>query len=368
MPKQKFFMICYGIILVLIIMWLLTRVDFLFQSIVAIVEILFLIIRTLIVPFLLAGVLYYLFRPLVDFLAQKGLHRVVAILTMYLTFIGMITVIVLAAGPLLQAQVQRLIDNAPLFADLLLEQWEYIQGNRDNLPDFVDEGIQAATQATQDFLNNIGEHLAALGKNILSILSSITSFLITLIIIPFILFYMLKDGKHLSNGILKFIPNKRRQEAELILSDMNKALNTYVMGQVIVSVFVGVMVFIGYSIIGLEYSLILALVAMLTNLIPFIGPFIGTFPAVIVGLIESPGMMFQVLLVVIVVQQIESNLISPQVMGRVLDLHPLTIILLILVAGSIFGLVGLLLAVPVYAVGKVVVKHAKRLIELRKIE
>jgi predicted PurR-regulated permease PerM len=117
-----------------------------------------------------------------------------------------------------------------------------------------------------------------------------------------------------------------------------------------------------------EYSLILALVAMLTNVIPFVGPFIGIIPALIVGFIESPMMMLKVIIVVVIAQQIESNLISPQIMGRALDVHPLTIILLLLVASSLGGVLGLILAVPTYAMLKVVVKHSYRLFRLRSSE
>lgn len=351
MPKHQFFTVSYGIVLVLVIIWLLHQVQFVFHPIV-------IAFQTLFIPFLLAGVLFYLMRPLVSFLLEKKVPRVLSILLIYVFLLSVLTAIGMAIGPLLQAQINRLIDNAPEIGKMLMEQWDYFQTNQAQFPEFVDEWIQSATVGAQAILESIGRNLG-------NIVGGLASFLVMLVIIPFILFYMLKDGHHLSDGIVQFIPKENRKEAKDVLFDMNKALNTYVMGQVIVSVCVGIMVFIWYTIIGLEYSLILALVAMFTNLIPFVGPFIGTFPAVIVGLIESPWMMLQVIFGVIIVQQIESNLISPQVMGRALDVHPLTIILLLLVGGSLVGLFGLILAVPVYAVLKVVVRHAVRLYRLR---
>jgi predicted PurR-regulated permease PerM len=146
---------------------------------------------------------------------------------------------------------------------------------------------------------------------------------------------------------------------------MDFALSSYIQGQIIVSICVGILAYIAFLIIGLDYPLVLALVAMFTNVIPFIGPWIGTIPAVIVGLLNSPFMALLVVLAVVVVQQIESNLISPQVMGRKLSIHPLTIIFLLLVAGRFAGLLGLILAVPTYAVGKVLVLHIYRLWVLR---
>ncbi|GGK20549.1 UPF0118 membrane protein YueF [Caldalkalibacillus thermarum] len=351
MPKHKFFTFCYGVILVLAIIWLASQVSFIFTPI----RVAF---QTLLMPFLLAGVLFYVMKPIVDFLAEHRVPRAMAILLLYVAVIGVLVGLSLAVGPIFQQQMNRLIETAPAIADLLWSQWLYFQANQANFPDFVNDWIEQATVYVQQLMSAIGQNLA-------NIISGITSFVITLAIVPFILFYMLKDGHRFPEGILKLLPEDKRTEAQAILSGMNKALSTYVLGQLIVSLCVGIMVYIGYLIIGLEYSLILALVAMLTNVIPFIGPFIGTFPAVIVGLIDSPWMMLKVIIVVVIAQQIESNLISPQVMGRVLDVHPLTIILLLLVAGSLAGIIGLILAVPIYAVSKVVVKHMYRLYQLR---
>jgi predicted PurR-regulated permease PerM len=164
---------------------------------------------------------------------------------------------------------------------------------------------------------------------------------------------------------LRLLPKKQRIEGRKILSDMDSKLSSYIQGQILVSLCVGVLMFAGFLIIGIDYALILALVAMFTNVIPFVGPWIGTVPALIVALIDSPVMVGKVLIVIIVVQQFESNFISPQIMGKKMAIHPLTIILLLIVAGRFAGIIGMLLAVPTYAVCKVVVSHTYRLFKLR---
>ena len=351
MPKHKFFTICYGVILILVIIWLADQVSFIFTPLKIAVEI-------MLVPFLLAGVLYYCLRPAVEWLHHFKVPRGVAILIMYAVLAGVLVAISLAVGPLFQHQLDRLIVTAPKMADLLWQQWLYFQENQASFPAFINEWIEEATHYVQVLV-------ASLGRNLANIISGITSFILTLVIVPLILFYLLKDGPRFATGILRFVPEKNQTEAEAILQDMGKALSTYVLGQLLVSVCVGTMVFIGYSLIGLEYSLILAFFAMLTNLIPFVGPLIGAVPALAVALIDSPWMMLKALAVILVAQQIESNLISPQIMGRALDLHPLTIILLLLVAGSLSGIIGMIVAVPLYALAKVIVKHLYRLYQLR---
>lgn len=351
MPKHKFFTFCYGVILILVIIWLASQVSFIFKPLKVAVQ-------TLLLPFILAGVLYYVFRPAVQWLHGFKLPRSLAILLVFMALAGVITAFSLAVGPLFQQQLNRLIITAPGVADRLWQQWLYFQANLASFPPFVNEWIEQATRYIQVVVAAIGRHLA-------DILSGLTNLIITLIIVPLILFYLLKDGHRISEGVIRWIPREQQNEARLIIRDMSKALSTYVLGQMVVSLCVGIMVFIGYTLIGLEYSLILAFVAMVTNLIPFVGPLIGALPALAVGLLDSLWMMVKVLIVVLVAQQIESNLISPQVMGRALDVHPLTIILLLMVAGSLAGVIGLILAVPAYALSKVVAKHVYRLYQLR---
>jgi predicted PurR-regulated permease PerM len=354
MLKNRFFMICYGIILILLIVWLMMEVQFIFIPLV-------IAFKTLFFPFLIAGVLFYLFRPLIEFLASKNVPRILAILLLYLSMIGIIIALSFIIGPILQHQVNRLIENTPQIAKALRQQWEIFEVSRATFPEYVKELIDVATTKAQQIISDIG-------RNLTTIIGVITNIVVILVIVPFILFYLLKDGRKAPDQLLNLLPKGQIKEGKAILSDMNKALSTYVQGQVIVSLCVGIMVYVGYLIIGVEYSLILALVAMLTNVIPFVGPFIGIIPALIVGFIDSPMMMLKVIIVVVIAQQIESNLISPQIMGRALDVHPLTIILLLLVASSLGGVLGLILAVPTYAMLKVIVNHSYRLFRLRSSE
>lgn len=351
MPKSKFFLFCYGTILILTIIFLLTKVKFIFIPLTIVFKVLFF-------PFLIAGVLFYLFRPLVDFLESKKVPRFLGIILLYFSLIGVMVGIAFMVGPLLQEQLNAFIKNAPKMARALGTQWEVFQNNRANFPPYVEDIIKS-------IMNSAETILLSIGNNIANLLGVVASVVLIAVIVPFILFYMLLEGNKAPNQLLKLLPPKKANEGRMILRDMNKALSTYVQGQLLVCLCVGIMVYIGYLIIGIDYSLILALVAMITNAIPFVGPFIGIIPAIIIALFDSPSMVFWVIVVVVIAQQIESNLISPQIMGRALDVHPLTIILLLLVAGNFGGVLALILAVPTYAIAKVIIKHSFRLYQLR---
>ncbi|SIC93771.1 putative permease [Mycobacteroides abscessus subsp. abscessus] len=149
--------------------------------------------------------------------------------------------------------------------------------------------------------------------------------------------------------------------------DIDKTLSTYIIGQFIIAFADGVLMYIGYLIIGLDYALVLALFATFLTVVPFLGPLLGIIPAIFVGLMQEPFMVIKILIVLVAVQQLEGNLITPQVMGKRLNIHPLTVILVLLVAGSLYGFIGILVAIPFYSVVKVIVRDFWKFYRLRHL-
>ncbi|UTR11175.1 AI-2E family transporter [Evansella sp. LMS18] len=355
---RKYYRFLVATIFVLLIIYLATLVPFIFQPLV-------IIFQTLFIPFLIAGVLFYLLRPIVSFLHNHKFPKPLAILTIFLALIGIITGLVFLVGPTLQEQVMNLVDNLPGLINELNQM--LVQAQNHPWVEQFQETDNFSLEEIGDFITeNIADAAEFIAGNIASFIGAVASALITAVVIPFILFFLLKDGHKAPDQVLRFLPEKQKKEGKSIVEDMDGALSAYIQGQIIVSFCVGVLMYIAFLIIGLEYSLILALVAMFTNVIPFIGPWIGAIPAAIVALIDSPITFLWVALAIVIVQQIESNLITPKVMGKKLHLHPLTVILLLLVAGRFGGLLALILAIPTYAVTKVVVSHMYRLFKLRE--
>ena len=186
-----------------------------------------------------------------------------------------------------------------------------------------------------------------------------------IITVPFILFYLLKDGKKLPGYILKFLPISMRSHTFTVLQEMNKQISSYIRGQIVVSFCIGVLMFIGFVIIGLDYAPVLAVIASFTSVVPYLGPAIAITPALIIAVVTSPYMLLKLIIVWTVVQLIEGKFISPQIMGRNLHIHPITIIFIIIIAGNLFGVVGILLAVPGYAVLKVITTHLFEYFKIR---
>lgn len=355
MPTTKWFRFLYGLVLLLIAVNLAVQVPFIFRPIGT-------AFSTLAPILIIGGVLYYILRPLVALLNRK-LPSVISILLIFLSFGGVVTGLIMFVGPILVNQITQLVENFPgiiesseiWINDILESDWVTYVQNEQAFQEFD----------TSTITDNLSGVFSNMGQNIMGFLAALFTTVTVIVVMPFVLFFLLKDANKLPNNVLRFLPEDQAEEGQHVLTDMDETLSAYIQGQAIVSVFVGALSLIAYLIIGVDYALILAIVAMFTNLIPFVGPFIGTIPAVFVALFQNPVMALWVIVAIVIIQQIESNLISPNVMGKKLSIHPLTIILLLLIAGNLGGLVGLILAIPFYAIGKVVVQNVYRLVKLR---
>jgi len=356
--KSKVHFWTLQILFVLLIVYVGTKVSFLFEPIIIFASTLFL-------PILLAGILFFIFNPVVKLLEKARIPRSLAILLFYLLFIGLVILLIAIVGPIISAQITDFFANAPRYVidirNFLLDLSETTWFKWIMSQDYV--SISQLEQTLMDFTTSLPENITTSVGTVLGVVTNIT---LTAITVPFILFYMLKDGHRFSETAVKLLPTSYRKEGLTIFRDLYETLSTYIQGQVIVSLAVGIGCFIGYSIIGLKYALLLGIVVSVTNIIPYVGPFIGATPAVIIGFLDSPSKGLLAGLVITIVQQLDGNILSPLIIGKRLNTHPLTIILLLIGAGSFGGLLGMILAVPTYAVLKAVILHVVRLYRLRK--
>ena len=220
----------------------------------------------------------------------------------------------------------------------------------DKLPSDVTAKINSTMKSISDSLTGI---LA----NSITYITSLISTIFLLIMVPFFLIYMLKDHEKFIPAIGKFFKGERKVFVVDLLKDLNYTLKSYIQGQVTVSFILGIILYIGYTLIGLPYTPLLVLFAGVANLIPFLGPWLSFAPAAILGIIDGPSTFIWVCVVTLIAQQLEGNVITPNVMGKSLSIHPLTIIVVILAAGDLGGFTLILIAVPLYAVLKTVARN-----------
>lgn len=343
MTNKLWFQAGVGIILTLVIIRLFIEVQAIFDP-------LFIIAGTIFVPLLLGGVLFYLTRPILYFLEKRKFPRWSGILIIVLLIVLAFYLFYAMIGPMVIQQVNSLVDNAPEIIEDVEGYAQYVLDQRERLPESLEQQLN-------DMSGQVGDRLGDIGGWVISFLASFISGVITLVLVPFFLIYLLIDHQKFIPFVSGFFSGQRKLWIIKTLKDIDHTLRSYIQGQLFVSFLVGIMLLIGYLIIGLDYALLLALIGMATNVIPFLGPYIAVVPAMLIALVQDPIMAVYVAIIMLVAQQIESNFITPNVMGSALDVHPLTVITLILAAGNIAGLWGIILAIPVYAVLKTVAKN-----------
>jgi len=358
LTKKKFHYWLLQVLLIVAIIYVCTKISFLFQP----VAVLF---TTLFFPIIITGFLYFLLNPIVNFLQKYKVPKTLAIIIIYVVVIGLIILAVGSVIPLISKQITELFSNIPNYADQAIKFFNTLNDTKQYKWLLNQEYVTMGdiTEKLNDYAQTIPSSIT---NSISAIISTMTNITITIVTVPFLLFYSFKDGSKFPSALSKFFPVSYRKEATKILKDTGDTLAAYIQGQVMVALFVGTLALIGYWIIGLDYALVMALIVAVTNIIPYVGPLIGGAPAVIIALFTSPTQALLVILVITIAQQIEGNILSPLILGKRLDTHPATIIVLLLVAGNLAGILGMILAVPTYAVAKTIVLNINRFLKARK--
>ena len=327
--------------------FILSKISFLFIPVIDFLSVVML-------PVILSGLLFYLLNPLVDLMEKYKINRVLAISIIFVIIAILLIIGLAVAIPNLQRQVVIFAQNVPSYledADRVINDLVTKRLPDDFRPQLEQVLANFSTQATA-WASNISSKAV---NWVSALISGTSQVIVALIIMPFMLFYLLRDGKGLRDYITQFLPNKLREPVGKVLSDVNQQLANYVRGQITVAVIVAIMFIIFFKIIGLRYAVALGVTAGILNLVPYLGSFLAMIPALVLGLIAGPVMLLKVIIVFIVEQTIEGRFVSPLILGSQLNIHPITILFVLLTSGSMFGIWGVLLGIPIYASAKVVI-------------
>ncbi|QHT45697.1 AI-2E family transporter [Bacillus sp. SB49] len=308
------------------------------------------IFQTLFYPMLIAGFLFYVLRPAVDLLERVPfLPRPAAILLLFACIGGIVYTGFKFLAETIKQQVTDLSSLPSKVKDTAEHAGRKIEEN--------DMGMVSMNSITQKVTNYFGGMTEQIGEHLTTVFSTIAGAATVMIIVPFVLFFLLKDGERLVPFLSRAFRPEHKPRGEKLLKDLDYTISSYILGQVTIAAVDGVLTYIGYLLIGLDYALVLGVFLAFTCVIPFVGPVIGSIPAVVVALMQEPQLAIYVIVTIVVVQQLESNLVAPYVFGERLNIHPLTVILLLVVAAPLYGIVGMIIAVPTYSVIKVLIKH-----------
>lgn len=293
-------------------------------------------------PALAALVIAYLLEAIVIRLEKMGLKRIFAVILVFSLFVAVLLLLVFGVIPLLSRQISQLIAQLPTYISkgqtLLLQL-------PDKYPEFVSE------EQINSLLSTLGKEMAETGQSILASsiasLGSLLTLLIYLVLVPLLVFFFLKDKQKIIDWYQRFLPTERSLVSQ-IWKEVDAQIGNYVRGKVLEIFIVGATSFIVFSILRLEYALLLSTIVGFSVLIPYVGATVATIPVVIVAFFQWNwgADLLYVFIAYLIIQALDGNVLVPLLFSEVVNLHPVAIIIAILVFGGFWGVWGVFFAIP----------------------
>jgi predicted PurR-regulated permease PerM len=313
-------------------------------------------------PFVAALILAYLLDPLVDLLERTGMGRLAATCLVLLVFVLFFVVMLLAALPLLGNQLSALAKKLPDYVGRL-QQLVTEQGG----PLFQRYGGEERLKEVQASLaNSVGGAARWVGELIGSLLSggqAILGVISLLVLTPVIAFYMILDWDRMVSQVDSWLPRQHRETVRTLVAEMDQSVAGFLRGQATICILLGLFYAIALSLVGLNFGFLIGIIAGLINFIPYVGSLTGLVLSVGVAVAQfwpEWSMVVVVAAIFAIGQFVEGNVLQPRLLGKAVGLHPVWLMFALLAFGSLFGFVGVMLAVPLAAVIGVLVRFALR--------
>jgi predicted PurR-regulated permease PerM len=322
-------------------------------------------LKQVVVQALLAVIFAAGMAPLVNgvaaFAAQERWRwhppRALVVLVLYLTLIALLVLLGTFTIPPLLREIEELARRTPtyvsslqLWLQTLVQTYPFLQ------PYATDEALSQQLQAVTSQLTALLGQALVLVRFALGILTGALNGIFILILA----LYMTADSSRIVNYLVGFLPAERQAQAHEVSTNIADRLGGWVRGQLTLSGIIGLVTFVGLSLLGVPYALLLALIAAVGEVIPMIGPIISAVPAILIAFIYSPVLGLLTLGLYVLIQQLENHLIVPKVMERAVSLHPLAVLLTLLAGSELMGVTGAILSVPVAAAISVIVDEVRR--------
>jgi putative permease len=305
------------------------------------------LVENMLVSFLLAFVSAYLLAPIVNWLERSGLPRTIAILIPFLGFASILSVGIYLILPIVTDQLGTLQSEIP----------KYIDGTKNLLADFQ--------MRFKGYLPASGFDLGARAEAILiertqmlfsDLPNLVSRFFTVCLLAPFFAYFMLQDGRNMSRMVLSLVPNNLFEVAVSLQHQINKQMGDFIRARLLEAVIVGLVTWIGLYLISFPYSPLLAAFAAVTNLIPYVGPLIGAVPPILIAIVNDASSwdLFLLISVYLVAQIIDAAIIIPLVVAKIVNLHPVTVVIVIILGAQLMGVLGMIISIPVASVLKLV--------------
>jgi predicted PurR-regulated permease PerM len=303
-------------------------------------------LSTIITILLLSALIAYILDPVASYLEAKGMSRVYATIIIFLLFFITIGITSWTLLPGLLGELYTLQQSLSLEDTTSLSK---------KVEAFIGTNLGFINVENLEIEEKIRNTLSLLTDELLTILANLLSIISFVVIIPFVVFFLLKDGRKMKNAFIHFVPNRYFEMTLNVLHKIDQQLGWYLRGQFTEAFVVGLLSVIALWLLDVQYFIIIGIFAGLANLIPYVGPVAGALPAIVVTLVNGsePIKVLYIVVAFALVQLIDNVVVQPMVLSKSVNLHPLIIVFAILIGGQFFGLLGMLLAVPAAGIIKV---------------
>ncbi|ERJ13493.1 AI-2E family transporter [Haloplasma contractile] len=306
------------------------------------------VIVAILIPFLISFVIVYIFRPVLLWIERKSHVKTWVSTSLFMAFL-LVSVLMFIEYfiPLLFTQINNLIREFPHYKDQLLLQVKTFEQKHEFLQSgTLSQILKQFTNRTSFFKESNSTRL------ILHLMKQFASFLWICLLIPIIIFMMVKDYDLILNSLLKLTPRNEQDTIKHLFKRIDRKLGLYIRGQLLVFIYMFLGSFSLFSLIGLNHSFLFAVLFALTNFIPYLGPYLGGIPLSIYAYLQSPHILLFILLIIFFLQQFDGDIGQPIIFGKQLNLHPLVIIICMATGSVLFGVVGLIIAIPLFIIIK----------------
>ena len=312
--------------------------------------------RWALLPFSIGALLAYVLTPVVDRIAalvpgrarqESVVLRGIAVVLVYLAIAGVLAGVGVAVVPVAAHEISEFVEDLPtLIDDSQVQVNEWLEVYRERVPADIRERIDGYAA---DFGDDLGGRIASAGAPVFESLTGWIAVIAGFVVVPIWMFYALRDRHNFERNFAAAVPEPVQPDVLNSIRIADQLIGRYLRGQLLLGLVVGVMTFIGLMLLDVELAIALAVFAGVAELIPIIGPFIGALPAVVIVAATDPDKIIWVLLLYVLVQQVENHLLVPRVQGHAVELHPAVIIMLLAIAGTVFGFIALGVIIPLVA-------------------
>lgn len=311
-------------------------------------------------------ILAYLFNPIINYLESKNINRLWGVLLLYLIIVMIVLIFAFLVIPRSSREIKRLMVDFPYYLDKASGLIDFLYNEYYSTMGDLPPIFQGVQQVIMENIVGLESMIVNGLKTFMGGIINTFSKVVSLVLTPILTLYFLVDKDYFKERFLNIIPKKYKNDFMELSRDIDNSLSKFVRGKIIMAAYVGFATTLVLLILGVEFAIVIGFITGFADVIPYIGPFLGFVPAVFFAFLSSPIKALWLAIIFLLIQWSENNILAPKIIGDTTGIHPIIILLSIIVGGGIFGVMGMILGVPVVAVLLILYEFAKEKIKARR--